>query len=99
MPKNGQGIRMKIVNKSGEFTDIMDDAYLGDMSHHHDEDLQHLILIPKNPMQGKWAKCLRILFYSFVVVTILAVFLILVRGHHSSRLTEVREKKIKIVMR
>lgn len=83
------GIQMKILRKTGEFNEILEDIRLGDLSQHDNDDLQHLILIPKNPMQGKWAKGLRILFYSLALASILGAFLIVARDHHTSRLTEV----------
>ncbi|CAL8074591.1 unnamed protein product [Orchesella dallaii] len=79
------GIRMKIFQKTGQFTDIVDDGRMADQDN---EDLQHLILIPKNHMQGKCAKCLRLVFYSLVAVSVLSIGLILSREHFSSRITE-----------
>lgn len=81
-------IRLKVLNKAGQFTDILEDVQLGDQSNGN-EDLQHLILIPKHPLQGNSAKCLRIVFYSLVITSIACVCLILTREHYSSRITEV----------
>ena len=81
-----QGIRLKIFSKSGQFSDLGEPVT-------DNEDLQHLILIPKNPMNGKWGKCLRVVFYSLVLVSIASVFLIISKHHSSSRIAEVETER------
>jgi hypothetical protein len=86
------GIRMKVLRNTGRLADALnDETSLDDPDQ---EEFEHLIVMPKNPLKGKCASFLRILFFGLIAVTLMSVSYLLIKDHldntHRRRLSVVR---------